>query len=65
MRYIVKYRKPGQVEGNRLFDIPKDSEREAIVRAAEMVAGSGAEIVSVTPNDGSIPKEEATHGPNA
>jgi hypothetical protein len=58
MRYIVKYRKPGQVEGARLFDIHGKPSQETIQKAAESVAGANAEIVSVTENDGTVPYEK-------
>lgn len=57
MRYIVKYRKPGQVEGERLFDIPADADLEAVHKAAAEVAGPGATLVHVRANDGTVPYE--------
>jgi hypothetical protein len=53
-RYVVKYQKPGQIEGNRIFDIGNEATDEAIQKAAELTAGPGATIVSVEPNDQSI-----------
>ena len=57
MRYIVKYRKPGQIEGARLFDVAKDASDEAVQQAAKNTAGLGAEIVEVCKNDGTTPFE--------
>ena len=58
MRYIVKYRKPEQIEGARLFDIHKDADQEAVRLAAERTAGVNAEIIEVVPNDGTVPYEK-------
>lgn len=52
MRYVVKYRKPGQVEGARLFGVEKGASEAVIQAAGEEVAGVGAEVISVEPNDG-------------
>lgn len=57
MRYIVKYSKPNQVEGARIFDIPKEASQEAIRAAAEQVAGANATIKSIEKNDGTVPHE--------
>jgi hypothetical protein len=58
MRYIVRYRKEGQIEGARLFDIPRNATPEAIQEAAESTAGHGAVIVEVRKNDGSTDLHE-------
>lgn len=59
MRFIVKYTKPGQIEGARLFDVQVEKgwnndpqNREAVFAAARDTAGAGATIKEVAENDG-------------
>lgn len=50
MRHTVIYSKPGQVEGARLFDIAADAPRDAVERAARVVAGKDATIKEIVPH---------------
>lgn len=52
MRMIVKYTKPDQIEGARLFDIAHNASPAAVFQAAQEKAGSGATVIDVQVNDG-------------